>query len=200
MSIGVAIFPTDGSDASALVGNADAALYRAKAEGRGTVRFFEPEMDKRLRDRRAMQHDLRSAIERNELAIHFQPQADVAGEVVRHSASAQRRPDDQIEYAKSRVGREDARGLRERNSMCGLIRWPPRVGCYAAGLSRRFFEPPSESGEPGCGPRYGFTKSTADRHAVFSALCKLTQSDDAGFGVRVLRRNDTWCLTKEVNN
>jgi diguanylate cyclase (GGDEF)-like protein len=86
MSIGVAVFPTDGSDATALIGNADAALYRAKADGRGTVRFFEPEMDKRLRDRRAMQHDLRSAIERKELTIHFQPQAKVGGEVVAFEA------------------------------------------------------------------------------------------------------------------
>ena len=41
LSIGVAIYPDDGTDAKALVCNADAALYRAKAEGRGTIRFFE---------------------------------------------------------------------------------------------------------------------------------------------------------------
>ena len=63
LSIGVAIYPTDGADASTLLANADAGLYRAKREGRGSVRFFEAQMDQRLRERRALQHDLGSAIE-----------------------------------------------------------------------------------------------------------------------------------------
>jgi diguanylate cyclase (GGDEF)-like protein/PAS domain S-box-containing protein len=82
LSIGVAIYPTDGSDAAALLANADAALYRAKQEGRGTIRFFEPDMDKRLRERRALQHDLRSAVESGELTLHYQPQALIGGEIV----------------------------------------------------------------------------------------------------------------------
>ena len=65
-----------------LLANADAALYRAKAEGRGSIRFFEPDMDKRLRERRALQQDLRSAIERDELALHYQPQALIGGEII----------------------------------------------------------------------------------------------------------------------
>ena len=65
-----------------LVSNANAALYRAKAEGRGTYRFFEADMDQRLRERRALQHDLRSAIERGELALHYQPQARIDGEII----------------------------------------------------------------------------------------------------------------------
>src|SRR5262249_31617941 len=82
ISVGGAIYPDDGSDAAALLANADAALYRAKAEGRGTIRFFEADMDKRLRARRALQHDLRSAIERRELMLHYQPQARISGEIV----------------------------------------------------------------------------------------------------------------------
>jgi EAL domain-containing protein (putative c-di-GMP-specific phosphodiesterase class I) len=62
--------------------NADAALYRAKQEGRGTIRFFESDMDKRLRERRALQHDLRSAVENGELTLHYQPQALIGGEIV----------------------------------------------------------------------------------------------------------------------
>ena len=81
LTAGVSIYPTDGSDAATLVANADAALYRAKAEGRGTLRFFEPDMDKRLRDKRALQHDLRSAISRNELELYYQPQALIGGEI-----------------------------------------------------------------------------------------------------------------------
>jgi diguanylate cyclase (GGDEF)-like protein/PAS domain S-box-containing protein len=71
-SIGVAIFPSDGADAATLVANADAALQRAKADGRGAVRFFDGATDKRLRELRALQHDLRSSVTR-ELAIEYQP-------------------------------------------------------------------------------------------------------------------------------
>jgi diguanylate cyclase (GGDEF)-like protein/PAS domain S-box-containing protein len=79
MSVGIAVYPADGADKSVLLANADAALYRAKAEARGTIRFFAPDMDKRLRERRALQHDLRSAIAHNELLLHYQPQAAVGG-------------------------------------------------------------------------------------------------------------------------
>jgi diguanylate cyclase (GGDEF)-like protein/PAS domain S-box-containing protein len=82
LSVGVAIFPEDGKDATTLIGNADAALYRAKAEGRGGVRFFTAEMDAMLRERRALLHDLRSAISSNEFILHYQPQAKIEGEVV----------------------------------------------------------------------------------------------------------------------
>jgi diguanylate cyclase (GGDEF)-like protein/PAS domain S-box-containing protein len=82
ISVGVAIFPEDGDDAQMLLGNANAALYRAKADGGGAVRFFEADMDKRLRERRALQHDLRAAVERDELSLHYQPQARMTGEVV----------------------------------------------------------------------------------------------------------------------
>jgi diguanylate cyclase (GGDEF)-like protein/PAS domain S-box-containing protein len=82
VSIGVAIFPADGADATTLLNNADAALYRAKADGRGKTRFFEIEMDNRLRERRAIEHELSSAIARNELRLHYQPLAKMDGEVI----------------------------------------------------------------------------------------------------------------------
>jgi diguanylate cyclase (GGDEF)-like protein/PAS domain S-box-containing protein len=81
LSVGIAIFPVDGADSATLVSNADAALYRAKAEGRGMFRFFEADMDQRLRERRALQRELRSAIECGELALHYQPQARINGDV-----------------------------------------------------------------------------------------------------------------------
>ena len=81
MTIGVAVFPADGRDAEALQANADAALYRAKTEARGSVRFFEPAMDKHLRERRALQQDLRSALSRHEIALYYQPQAAIDGKV-----------------------------------------------------------------------------------------------------------------------
>jgi diguanylate cyclase (GGDEF)-like protein/PAS domain S-box-containing protein len=82
LSIGVSIFPTDANDDTTLVANADAALYRAKSEGRGTYRFFEAGMDKSLRERRALQHDLQAAMERNELTLYYQPQARISGEII----------------------------------------------------------------------------------------------------------------------
>ena len=80
-SIGVAIYPSDGTDDTTLLGNADAALYRAKADGRGTIRFFHAAMDQRLREQRALQHELRSALDSGELVLHYQPQASISGEV-----------------------------------------------------------------------------------------------------------------------
>jgi diguanylate cyclase (GGDEF)-like protein/PAS domain S-box-containing protein len=88
LSIGVAIFPNDGSDANTLLVNADAALYRAKAEGRGSIRFFEADMDRQLRERQALQQDLRSAISAGQMAIHYQPQARIDGEIIGFEALA----------------------------------------------------------------------------------------------------------------
>jgi diguanylate cyclase (GGDEF)-like protein len=82
LSMGAALYPSDGTDTTTLLANADAALYRAKADGRHTVRFFDPEMDKRLRERYALQHELRSAIAHGEPALHYQPQAKIGGEVL----------------------------------------------------------------------------------------------------------------------
>jgi EAL domain-containing protein (putative c-di-GMP-specific phosphodiesterase class I) len=64
-----------------LLGNADSALHRAKAEGRGTFRFFQAEVDQDLRDKRALLHDLLGAVERGELAMNYQPQARNTGEI-----------------------------------------------------------------------------------------------------------------------
>ena len=83
LSIGGAVYPTDGTDAKTLIVNADAALYQAKAELRGSVRFFEAKLGTRLRERRDMQNDLRAAIERAELSLHYQPQKTIkSGETV----------------------------------------------------------------------------------------------------------------------
>ena len=66
-SIGIAICPDDATDRGALLSHADTALYRAKNEGRGTYRYFEPEMGAEVRERRMLEHDLRNAIPRGEL-------------------------------------------------------------------------------------------------------------------------------------
>ncbi len=83
LTIGIARSPDDGKDSQMLMSNADAALYRAKAEGRGGVRFFDTEMDRRKRERRALQRDLQVAIERGEFELHYQPQAEITGKLDR---------------------------------------------------------------------------------------------------------------------
>jgi diguanylate cyclase (GGDEF)-like protein len=72
-SIGIAIPPKDGVDADDLSKNADLALYCAKQEGRGQFRFFETDMDRRMRDWREMEHDLREAIAGQQFKLHYQP-------------------------------------------------------------------------------------------------------------------------------
>jgi diguanylate cyclase (GGDEF)-like protein len=80
-SIGIAVYPQDGLDAAVLINRADAAMYRAKSAGRCRVRFFEPEMDEALRDRRALESELHHVVQGNQLLLHYQPQATVDGTV-----------------------------------------------------------------------------------------------------------------------
>src|SRR6478609_7907012 len=72
-SIGIAVAPGDGANPDLLLKNADMALYLAKGDGRGTHRFFEREMDKRLQSRRALELDLRKAIANGEFELYYQP-------------------------------------------------------------------------------------------------------------------------------
>ena len=72
-SIGIALSPNDGTDPDQLLKNADLALYRAKADGRGTYRFFEPEMDARMKARRELELDLRDALVKGEFVLNYQP-------------------------------------------------------------------------------------------------------------------------------
>jgi diguanylate cyclase (GGDEF)-like protein len=79
-SVGVALAPGDAEEPGRLLQFADVALYRAKEEGRNTFRFFEPEMDGRLQARRALERDLRTALVRRELEVHYQLQLEARGQ------------------------------------------------------------------------------------------------------------------------
>jgi diguanylate cyclase (GGDEF)-like protein/PAS domain S-box-containing protein len=72
-SIGIAVAPGDGSTADELLKNADLALYRAKSDGRGQYRFFEPEMDQRMQARLLLERDLRDALVEGEFKLVYQP-------------------------------------------------------------------------------------------------------------------------------
>ena len=76
-SVGIAILGADGSDPVTLARNADLALYRAKHDGRGSFRFFEPAMDAEAQKRRQMELDLHDAIAHGQLSLMFQPLFDL---------------------------------------------------------------------------------------------------------------------------
>jgi diguanylate cyclase (GGDEF)-like protein len=81
-SVGIALAPNDGLDPDQLLKNADTALYRAKSEGRGLYRFFEPEMDARMQARRTLEIDLRKALANGEFELFYQPLVDMQTEYV----------------------------------------------------------------------------------------------------------------------
>jgi predicted signal transduction protein with EAL and GGDEF domain len=78
----VTLAPADANDADQLLKNADMALYRAKASGRGTYRFFEPEMDARMQARRTLEIDLRNAIVNAEFELYYQPLVNLQTEEI----------------------------------------------------------------------------------------------------------------------
>jgi predicted signal transduction protein with EAL and GGDEF domain len=82
LSIGIALAPGDGVDPDQLLKNADMALYRAKSDGHGLYRFFEPEMDARMQVRRRLEMDLRKAIANSEFELFYQPLVDMKTEYV----------------------------------------------------------------------------------------------------------------------
>jgi diguanylate cyclase (GGDEF)-like protein len=77
-SIGIAVGPGDGLHPDKLLRNADLALYRAKDDGRGTFRFFEPVMDLQMQTRRIMEQDLRKALPAGEFELYYQPVVNLA--------------------------------------------------------------------------------------------------------------------------
>ncbi len=77
-SVGVAVFPHHSDHADGLVRKADLALYRAKQEGRGRSRLFEPAMDDEVQARRRLESELRRALECEEFVLHYQPQVNLA--------------------------------------------------------------------------------------------------------------------------
>ena len=76
-SIGIAVFPEDGKDATQLLKNADTAMYRAKENGRHCFQFYKPEMSVTAMERLDLENSLRSAFESDEFQIHYQPVIDL---------------------------------------------------------------------------------------------------------------------------
>lgn len=78
LSMGIALFPEHGSDFETLIQSADTAMYRAKADGRNSFRFFTPTMQAQSARALQLTNALRRALERNQLSLHYQPQVSIA--------------------------------------------------------------------------------------------------------------------------
>src|SRR5581483_4236937 len=78
ISIGISFFPKDGKDVGTLLKRADAAMYRAKEEGRNCFRFYSARMSTRSRERLAVEKSLRDALNNGEFCLYYQPQIDLA--------------------------------------------------------------------------------------------------------------------------
>src|SRR5262249_3610194 len=76
ISVGITVAPGDGTESSALLKQADLALYRAKSDGRNCFRFYESQMDAVVQLRRALEIDLRKALSRGEFELHYQAVMD----------------------------------------------------------------------------------------------------------------------------
>ena len=75
-SIGIAIYPKDGEDPEALLRNADTAMYHAKSMGRGMFQFYSSELNEELLELMRLSTDIRSALEKDEFELYYQPKVD----------------------------------------------------------------------------------------------------------------------------
>ncbi len=83
VSVGIAIFPVDGEDIDSILMNADAAMYHAKKQGKNNFQFYRLTMNERAIERLNLENDLRKALERDELLLHYQPKVGIqSGEIV----------------------------------------------------------------------------------------------------------------------
>ena len=82
VSMGVTIFPEDGTSFESLLKKADMAMYKAKGDGRNTYRFFDDAMDVEAIEHQFIRNGLRRALERNEFVLHYQPQIDLTSGAV----------------------------------------------------------------------------------------------------------------------
>ncbi|MBV9783459.1 MAG: EAL domain-containing protein [Acidisphaera sp.] len=136
VSLGIAIAPMDGSSADQLLKNADMAMYRAKADGRGTYRFFEAEMDAQLQARRAIEMDLREALPHQQLEVFYQSLFNLGANRVsgfeallrwRHPEKGMISPAQFIPVAED-IGLIGAIGAWVlHQACCEAVRWPDHV-------------------------------------------------------------------------
>lgn len=128
-SVGITFAPSGEEDSDVLLNNADLALYRAKHDGRNTFRFFEPEMDRAVQERRLLSNELRCALRNNELGIHYQPQFDLqSGELTGYEALARWR-----HAERGDIPPDEFIPIAEENGLIGFLgEWVLRTACQYA--------------------------------------------------------------------
>lgn len=128
-SVGIALYPAHGADAATLMAHADAALYRAKGDGRGVVRFYSDELTAAVRDKLRTEARLKRALAEERLELHWQPQIDVAsGRVVGAEALLRwRDPDEGLILPGRFIGVAEASGLIDE-----IGAWVLRAACRQA--------------------------------------------------------------------
>jgi diguanylate cyclase (GGDEF)-like protein/PAS domain S-box-containing protein len=82
VSMGIGVYPDDGTDAETLVKNADVAMLNAKDNGRNNYQFFKPNMNEHALERQSIESGLRHALDRREFELHYQPKMDLETEAV----------------------------------------------------------------------------------------------------------------------
>jgi diguanylate cyclase (GGDEF)-like protein/PAS domain S-box-containing protein len=138
-SIGCSIYPQDGEDAATLLKHADVAMYRAKEQGRNNVQRYRADLQQHAHQTLEIESQLRRAIERNELLLHYQPQLDLAtGEIVAVEAL--------IRWRHPEMGMVPPLRFIPIAEECGLIgpigEWVLRTACLQAVAWREAGLPP----------------------------------------------------------
>ena len=134
LSIGFAIYPRDGKDVNELIRHADAAMYRAKNNGKNTFCCYSTEIATVAEKRPLVESQLRRALERDELLLHYQPIVDIrSGEIIQAEASLCWRSSDTDAAASARY----TRVAEESGLIVPIGNWAIRAACEQVGNWRR---------------------------------------------------------------
>ena len=125
-SIGIGVFPDDGEDAAALLKHADAAMYLAKERGKNNVQFYTAELADQAARQFAIETELRSALVRDELFLHYQPKIDIASGAMRSVEALVRwaHPQRGLVLPGDFIGLAEERGL-----IVPIGRWVMQAAC-----------------------------------------------------------------------
>jgi diguanylate cyclase (GGDEF)-like protein/PAS domain S-box-containing protein len=124
-SVGVALFDRHVSEVDELLKQADLAMYHAKAMGRNTACFFDPDMQSAINARVALEHELRAALHQHQFELHYQPQVDSAGHTVGYEALIRwRHPRRGLVFPQAFIPLAEETGL-----ITGIGRWVLQTAC-----------------------------------------------------------------------
>jgi diguanylate cyclase (GGDEF)-like protein/PAS domain S-box-containing protein len=142
-SIGITVHPTDGTDVQELLRNSDLAMYRAKHDGGKVFRFYASDMDRRARASLILDTDLRTAIDKNQFVLHYQPQIALrTGRVTGAEALLRwQRPGHGLVGPSEFLARAEENGL-----IIPINEWALREACRQAKLWQQRGHPPTRVG------------------------------------------------------